>query len=172
MRQRAIEEGAKREELVVRLNARLVLRGVIALLVVGVSLYWLTLPPARPGSVPANAVFLKGPHSTPFAKQGYWVNCWLDSKGNTDVCRFMYPDGRPAFEGAFLPNQGQAPVQDSDLVISEDALNSQNPFRTSVWVGTFFVEMLPLKNGQVLIPKDAYAEGQERLKSSNDGRSP
>jgi hypothetical protein len=70
-------------------------------------------------------------------------------------------DGRLAYEGVFLVDQGSNPVASSDLRI----LSEQTSQSTDLWVRVPDqpVPLVFLRDGRVLIPKDAYQEGLAKL---------
>jgi hypothetical protein len=70
-------------------------------------------------------------------------------------------DGRVEYEGIFLADRGKNPVPSSDLKI----LSEQTSQDVDLWVRAQgqFVPLVYLKDGSVLIPKDAYQQGMANL---------
>jgi hypothetical protein len=121
------------------------------------------LPP-RPADVPADAVFDRAPGDLPGERTGSWIYCWYDRRENVDVCRLTNPSETLQYQGAFLPYEGAVVVSDGDLEIDGGALNRQNWFDTSVDVGgDTYIPIIPLKNGQTLLPRDAFAKAKKQL---------
>jgi hypothetical protein len=70
-------------------------------------------------------------------------------------------DGRVYYEGLFVTDTGRNPVPATDLnILSEQTSQSVN-----LWVRAEGqpVPLVFLKNGTVLIPKDAYQDGMTNL---------
>jgi hypothetical protein len=158
-----------------RLEKRVVLAlgVVLALLVVLLRVYswWANIPPKRPGDVAADAVFIPSlPTPFPASKHGNWVSCWFDPAQNVDLCRVTDSDGHLRYEGAFIPYKGQVTVPGSDVIIDAEATND-NWFQKSVWVREELVPLVSLRNGQILIPKEAYQAGKKRLDELQAGRA-
>jgi hypothetical protein len=78
-------------------------------------------------------------------------------------------DGTHSFEGAFRSDTGTTPVPQSDLqVLSEETSQS-----TDLWVRVNGdpAPLVFLRNGQVLIPSDAYRDGIAKLEYLRQIRS-
>jgi hypothetical protein len=135
--------------------------GVVILAIVG-AYWWANVPPARPKGVSPDAVFLWAGHlGLPAAKHGTWIECWAASDISVNKCRLTEMDGTLAYEGVFLANTGQTPVAPSDLKI----LSEQTSQRLDLWVRVKGqpLPLVFLRDGNVLIPKEAYREGMAKL---------
>lgn len=131
--------------------------GVMVILFV-VFLWWTGLPPRRPASVSSSALHFE-PNNVPFTlhKTGYWLDCWFDESANIDRCKLTDVRGAALFEDEFLPCDGQAPLSQRDLVF--DARRTGY-----TWTGSYekgiSVPVIYLANGQILLPRSAYAEAK------------
>jgi hypothetical protein len=144
-----------------------------ALLVLGLALvvivtsivgaYWrANTPPKRPANVSSNAVFLWAGHlGLPAPRHGTWIECWADADDGVNKCRLTEMDGTPAYEGVFLVNTGRPPLPQSDLQI----LSEQTSQSVDLWVRVEkkLIPLVFLRDGAILIPKDAYQEGMAKL---------
>ncbi len=72
-------------------------------------------------------------------------------------------DGTLNYEGVFVANNGKTPIPASELRISSDATNQSSS--TWIRVNQHLVPLVFLRNGIVLIPRGAYADGMDKLKS-------
>lgn len=135
--------------------------GVLFLAIFG-EYWWSNVPPKRPSDVSSNAVFLWAGHvGFPAAKHGTWIECWTDTPERVNKCRLTEMDGRLNYEGIFLADTGRNPAPSSDLkILSEETSQSVN-----LWVRAQgqLVPLVFLKNGTVLIPKDAFQDGMANL---------
>ena len=133
-----------------------------AILALAGAYWWSNVPPKRPKDVPADAVFLWAGHlGLPAPKHGTWIKCWTDTAKGVNQCKLTEMDGRVTYEGVFLADTGKTPVQQSDLTI----LGEQTSQSVNLWVRSQgqLVPLVFLKNGTVLIPKDAYQDGLTKL---------
>jgi hypothetical protein len=126
--------------------------------------YWCgNIPPKRPKDVSADAVFLWAGHlGLPAPKHGTWIECWTDTVNGVNKCRLTEMDGTPGYQGIFLTDIGRNPVPESDLKIESEPTSD-----VTHWVrlgGLRGAPLVFLKDGTVLIPKDAYQEGMAKLK--------
>ncbi len=136
--------------------------GLIAALAIAVAYWWANVPPPRPKDVASGAVFLWTGHlGLPGAKHGTWIECWADMGHAANACRLTEMDGRVTYEGAFLADTGKTPIPQSDLEI----LSEQTSQSVNLWVRSQgqLVPLVFLKDGNVLIPRDAYQEGMAKL---------
>jgi len=135
--------------------------GTFIIAVVG-AYWWSNTPPKRPSDVSANAVFLWAGHlGLPAPKHGTWIACWTDAANGANKCRLTEMDGAPGYEGIFLPDTGRNPVPESDLKIEAEPTSD-----VTHWVSLGGLRGAPLvflKDGTVLIPKDAYQDGMAKL---------
>lgn len=124
--------------------------------------WWANVPPRRPASVSADAVFLWAGHlGLPAPKHGTWIECWADRENGVNRCRLTEMNGKPSYEGVFLSDTGQQLVSKSDLKIKADPTSNSNH-----WLLVDRQSSAPLvflENGSVLIPKDAYTDGKQKL---------
>lgn len=136
----------------------------VAVLVIAGAYWWANIPPKRPRGVPASAVFLWAGHlGLPAPKHGTWIQCWTDNPNEVNRCRLTEMDGTVQYEGIFLAAAGNTPVPESDLEIESEPTGD-----VTHWVrlgGLRGAPLVFLKNGTVLIPKDAYQEGLAKLES-------
>jgi hypothetical protein len=135
---------------------------VVAVLALQGAYWWSNIPPKRPKNVPADAVFLWAGHlGLPAPKHGAWIRCWTDTAKGVNQCRLTEMDGRVTYEGVFLADTGKTPVPQSDLTI----MGEQTSQSVNLWVRSKgqLVPLVFLKNGTVLIPKDAYQDGMTKL---------
>lgn len=134
-----------------------------AVLAIAGAYWWSNVPPKRPKDVSANAVFLwAGSLGLPAPKHGTWIECWTDTASGVNKCRLTEMDGKVTYEGVFLADTGRNPIPSPDLKI----LGEQTSQSTDLWVRSQgrFVPLVFLKDGTVLIPKDAYQDGMAKLK--------
>lgn len=134
----------------------------VAVLAKAGAYWWSNVPPKRPKGVPTDAAFLWAGHlGLPAPKHGTWIACWTDTPNGMNKCKLTEMDGRVSYEGAFLADTGKNPVPQSDLKI----LSEQTSQSVDLWVRSQgqLVPLVFLKNGTVLIPKDAYQEGKAKL---------
>jgi hypothetical protein len=86
---------------------------------------------------------------------GDWLDCWFDTSEGADKCRLMNDKGALEFEGIFVPYEGSSPVPQSELILDRRRTGT-------VWTGSYdkgiHVPLVYLTNGQILLPKAAYAE--------------
>lgn len=135
--------------------------GASVLVIVG-AYWWANIPPKRPQNVSSDAVFLWAGHlGLPAAKHGTWIECWVDTDNGVNRCKLTNMDGTVAYEGIFVANTGKAPVVPYNLKI----LSEQTGQSVDLWVRIKgqLIPLVFLKNGSVLIPKDAYQEGMAKL---------
>lgn len=134
--------------------------GTFIIAVVG-AYWWSNTPPKRPSDVSANAVFLWAGHlGLPAPKHGTWIACWTDTTEKVNKCRLTDMNGTVLYEGVFLVDAGENPVPQPDLKIEGEPTSQTN------WVplgGMLAAPLVFLKNGTVLIPKDAYRDGMAKL---------
>lgn len=146
--------------------------GVAVLAIVG-SYWWSNVPPRHPKGVSAHAVFLWAGHlGLPAPKHGTWIQCWADMAKGVNTCKLTEMDGTPGYEGIFLVDTGRNPVPESDLKIESEPTSD-----VTHWVhldGLRGAPLVFLKNGTVLIPKDAYQDGMAELKHLHyqEGKEP
>jgi hypothetical protein len=135
--------------------------GALFLVILG-AYWWSNTPPRRPSDVSANAVFLWAGHlGLPAPKHGTWIACWTDTANGVNKCRLTEMDGTPRYEGIFLADTGRNPVPESDLNIEAEPTSD-----VTHWVrlgGLRGAPLVFLKDGTVLIPKDAYQDGTAKL---------
>ena len=134
----------------------------VAILAIAGAYWWANTPPKRPKGVPTDAAFLWAGHlGLPAPKHGTWIECWADTANRVNRCRLTEMDGRVSYEGAFLADTGENPVPHADLKI----LSEQTSQSVDLWVRSQgqLVPLVFLKNGTVLIPKDAYQDGMVKL---------
>jgi hypothetical protein len=145
-----------------RLRTILVVTVVLAAAGVVGAFWWANTPPDRPHGVSGNAVFLWAGHvGLPAPKHGTWIECWVDAEIGVNKCKLTEMEGTPEYEGVFLANAGTTVIPQSDLKIEiEPTSNSDNWVRFDRLRGA---PLIFLKNGSVLIPKDAYSQGLARL---------
>jgi hypothetical protein len=135
--------------------------------------WWANVPPTRPPGVSANAVFLWAGHlGLPAPKHGTWIECWTDAANGVNKCKLTEMNGTPGYEGTFLADTGKNPVPESDLKIESEPTSD-----VTDWVrldGLRGAPLVFLKDGTVLIPKDAYQDGMAKLKHLRDeqGKEP
>jgi hypothetical protein len=124
--------------------------------------WWANIPPRRPASVSANAVFLWAGHmGLPAPKHGTWIECWADTENGVNKCRLTEMNGKPSYEGIFVSDTGQQLLSESDLKIKADPTSNSNH-----WLLVDRQNAAPLvflESGSVLIPKDGYTQGKEKL---------
>jgi hypothetical protein len=134
----------------------------VAVLAIASAYWWANVPPKRPKDVPADAVFLWAGHlGLPAPKHGTWIECWTDAANAVNKCRLTEMDGTRGYEGIFLADTGRNPVPESDLKIEAEPTSD-----VTHWVSLGGLRGAPLvflKDGTVLIPKDAYQEGMAKL---------
>jgi hypothetical protein len=97
----------------------------------------------------------------PLRKHGTWIECWTDTVNGVNRCKLTEMDGTPGYEGIFLANTGKHPVSESDLRIEGEPTSD-----VTNWVrlgGLRGAPLVFLRNGTVLIPKDAYQDGLAKL---------
>ena len=150
----------------------LLLLAVIGLIVLGLvgAYWWSNVPPGRPANVSADAVFLWAGHlGLPAPKHGTWIECWRNEAAVTNNCRLTEMDGTRSYDGDFVPSDGKPAVQRMELQIEAEPTSD-----TTNWVrinGILGAPLVFLKNGTVLIPKDAYAEGTAKLEHLREARA-
>jgi hypothetical protein len=134
--------------------------GIVVLVISG-AYWWSNVPPRRPNDVSSRAIFLWAGHlGLPAPKHGTWIDCWVDSDNNK--CKLIDMNGTPEYEGVFLADTGSTPVPMSDLeILSEQTSQSVNLW---VRVNGQLIPLVFLRDGAVLIPKEAYQEGMAKLK--------
>jgi hypothetical protein len=154
---RANEKGILMKKLIVLFLGSI---GALFLVIVG-AYWWSNTFPKRPPDVSANAVFLwAGSVGLPSPRRGNWVECWVDQIDKANVCRFTDMAGHVYYEGAFLPDRGNGLIPPHDLRIRSRFTSDWAPI---VPVGNTYVPLLCLQNGRVLIPKENYLEGKQKL---------
>jgi hypothetical protein len=135
--------------------------GIVVLAIAG-AYWWSNIPPKRPPDVSADATFLWAGHlGLPAPRHGTWIECWTDAAGGVNKCRLTEMDGRIEYEGIFVADTGRNPVSALNLnILSEQTSQSVN-----LWVRADdrLVPLVFLKDGTVLIPKDAYQDGMANL---------
>lgn len=133
----------------------------VPVLVISGAYWWSNTPPRRPNGVSQNGAFLwSGSVGLPSPRRGNWVECWVDRLNKEDVCRFTDIKGVVYYEGVFLPDQGNIPIPNYDLRIRARFTSDWAPH---VSVRDTYVPLLCLQNGRVLIPKDNYLKGKQKL---------
>jgi hypothetical protein len=124
--------------------------------------WWANVPPGRPANVSAKAVFLWAGHlGLPAPKHGTWIECWADNEAGANRCRLTEMSGRPSYQGIFLSDKGASLLPESDLKIEAEPTGD-----STHWLLVDKQNAAPLvflENGSVLIPKDAYTEGKQKL---------
>lgn len=145
-------------------KASLIIVLIIGIVAAGITgaYWWSNVPPKRPPDVSADAVFLwTGGLGLPAPKHGTWIECWTDAAEGVNKCRLTEMDGKITYEGVFLTNTGKNPVSESDLKIDTETTSNR-----TFWVRFDMLRGAPLvflRNGIVLIPRDAYEEGMATL---------
>ena len=126
--------------------------GLIALL------WWTGRPPQRPVNLSSRALHFE-PNNVPFTlhKTGYWLDCWYDEQARVDRCKLTDVYGKGLFEDVFLTCEGEAPLFQKDLVF--DARRTGYTWTWSYEKG-ISVPVIYLANGQILLPRSAYAEAK------------
>lgn len=109
---------------------------------------WANSVPARPGTMPATAIWIPAPPAPlDFSPRGYWLACWLDTARNVNQCELADYKGKVSFEDDYSPLTGSHPVPEVRLhlrsVSSED-----------LWApaGQELVPIAHLQDGTVLVP--------------------
>lgn len=155
----ANEGGMMMKKLIVLFLASI---GVLFLVALG-AYWWSNTPPRRPSDVSASGVFLWAGHlGLPAPKHGTtWIACWTDTGNGVNKCRLTEMDGRVSYEGVFMADTGKTPVPQPELKI----LSEQTSQSIDLWVRSQgqLVPLVFLKDGTVLIPKDAYQDGMAKL---------
>ncbi len=114
------------------------------------------LNPAIPKDMPRTAAFVPSGYDLAHnEKKGEWISCSSDTERGTDVCRVTDTHGSVIFQGEFLPVNGSN-------ALSGDQLKLATHGKTNMWVEgpteESPVPVIPLANGEVLVPSDdAYA---------------
>jgi hypothetical protein len=133
-----------------------------AVLALAGAYWWANVPPKRPKDVSSDAVFLWAGHlGLPAPKHGTWIECWTDVANGVNKCKLTEMNGTPEYEGIFLADTVTNPVPQSDLKIEAEATGD-----VTHWVSLGGLRGAPLvflKDGTVLIPKDAYRVGMAKL---------
>lgn len=129
--------------------------GLLIMLVIG-RLWYNSVGPFRPRSVPKTAVLLRGPEvGFPGGPQGRWLACW-ESKG-ADRCRLSALDGTTKYESVFVPYGRKAPLPADQLDIDTNKTTEEDA--EAIWLNNTWVPLIYLKNGDVLIPASQYDKG-------------
>jgi hypothetical protein len=108
------------------------------------------MTPARPESMPQNAIWIPGPGApldrTP---RGVWLACWLDRAKSTNRCKVADYKGNIQFDEDFLPIAGSSPIP-SELL----HLRQTGTMDLWTWVekDSREVPIVRLENGVVLVP--------------------
>jgi hypothetical protein len=152
---------------------------VVVLGIVGIY-WWADTPPTRPAGVTKDAIFFWGlPVGLPAPKRGDWVSCNFDPELNQDVCRVVAMDGVLIYQGIFMPYLAKTPLHDDQLTIDANLTNlaqervEVNPATAgSGERGINFVPLVYLRDGDVLIPEQSYAEGAKKLSELRAAHSP
>jgi hypothetical protein len=109
-----------------------------------------SLHAAVPANMPASARFIQtGYDVSDNEALGRWVACRLDPVQSSDWCRVTDQAGYVVFEGQFLPLDSDTPVPESGLhfaKLDKDRLWTNGPTEQLP------IPVLPLANGQVLVP--------------------
>jgi hypothetical protein len=146
------------------IKTTLISLGCVALLIAaGAGVYWWSnVPPRRPPDVSADAVFLWAGHlGLPAPKHGTWIECSTGADKGVNKCKLTEMNGTPEYDGIFLADTGKNPVPESNLKINVEPTSD-----VTNWVSLGGLRGAPLvflKDGTVLIPKDAYQEGVAKL---------
>jgi hypothetical protein len=81
--------------------------------------------------------------------------CW-ESKGE-DRCRLSALDGTTEYESVFVPYGRKAPLPADQLDIDTNKTTEQDA--EAIWLNDWWVPLIYLKNGDVLIPEGQYDKG-------------
>jgi hypothetical protein len=107
-----------------------------------------------PTDMPASARFVSNGYDQATAEPtGNWVACRPRAQQDAapaDWCRVTDQRGSVIFEGKFLPTDSPAPVPSTALTIGE---LSQHPLWTKGPTEAVPVPIIPLKDGQILVPE-------------------
>jgi len=158
---------------------RIVLAVVVALLIVVVTgltclvlrLYWASSIPARPRTLPANAIWVPAP-PVPFdlERRGDWLSCWVDRQQKVNRCRVSDCGGATKYEGDLLPLSGAGPIPEQRLRLK--------PVTTTMelWMWSDSakrdVPIVRLTDGTVLLPANGYEELKRRLERDQNDTAP
>ena len=127
---------------------------ILLIIAIPVSYWWYTITPGHPSSVTLDAVWLWGPKNPiPGPKYGQWIKCWSENQGKNACCRIWDKSGKEIFEGKYIPYKTQLQKTLNILEIDQEKTGSLGTTIRGVDVSVVF-----LKNGEVLIPEEAYSE--------------
>src|SRR6202051_1736856 len=126
--------------------------GVLTITAVVAAYWWSNIEPRRPLTVARDAVWIWAPHNQlPSPKHGMWARCW-PAKPSTDFrCKIWNESGQEIFEGVFLPYVKQP-------VAVAASIDTKRTGSLSASIRGVSVPVVYLRDGQILIPADAYAE--------------
>ncbi len=122
--------------------------------------------PAIPRDMPRNAYFVQSGYDLDRNEAtGNWIACSNDTDQNTNLCRVTDAHGTVIYQGDFLPLNGAQPVPDRDLKVAStdsDKMWVTGPAEAGP------VPVIPLANGQILVPADDSEVLSARWKSDPD----
>jgi hypothetical protein len=129
---------------------------VVLLFVVGTILILrhanLAIQPALPSDMPRGAHFIPvGYDLQHLEPKGDWIACSTDTERNTDFCRVTDAIGEVVYQGDFMPFGSSVPLPADQLQVARinvEHLWVQGPAEAGP------VPVIPLLNGQVLVPAD------------------
>jgi hypothetical protein len=104
-----------------------------------------------PKDMPQNAQFVQsGFDVSRNEAQGEWIACQTNASEGDNWCRVTDQRGMVVYQGGFLPVGSPVPVPENQLKIAETAPDKmwvEGPFEAGP------VPVIPLRNGQVLVPE-------------------
>jgi hypothetical protein len=110
------------------------------------------LRPARPVDMPSSSYFVQSGYDLARNEPtGEWIACRDDAEEAADFCRVTDARGSVIFQGDFLPMRERGPIPVSQLRIAGETDRSlwvQGPAENGP------VPVIPLANGDVLVPSD------------------
>ena len=120
----------------------------------------MAIHPTLPTDMPRGADFVPvGYDLQHLEAKGEWIACSTDTERNADFCRVTDARGDVVFQGDFMPLRGDEPVPADQLQvarISAEHLWVQGPAEEGP------VPVIPLMNGDVLVPADDSAALADR----------
>jgi hypothetical protein len=117
--------------------------------------WWGAQPSPRPGTMPADSVWIAAPSLPVSWHHGWWFGCWIDSDGHSNRCRLWTArfEKRVEFEGQYVSCQTHSPVPANELKLKAPVE------LTDMWVVVptekLFAPAAFLKNGNYLVPVDS-----------------
>ncbi len=122
--------------------------------------WWTTRIPSRPNSISADAVYLWAPHvGFPRSPKGIWLSCRIVSRTPVIRCALIENTGSLSYEGDFeLANQI------SYIGAEELIIDTEKTRRDWLNVRGIPVPLIYLKNGKILLPKEAREQALRMLK--------